>query len=95
MKKLIGTLFVVVLFNNLNAQTPPNGDSTFYYNSAGQKEWFYYQRDVCFAHFTGGAAYTGGSQSGMITGVEHLTMFPDSMNLIEFDTSGNRLPDQC
>jgi hypothetical protein len=87
MKKILKLVFLLYAFSNIKAQTPPMGDSTFYYNSAGQKEWFYYQRDVCFVRLTGGAAYTGGSQSGMITGVEYLVDDPDSLNLIEFDTS--------
>lgn len=87
MKKILKLCFTICALSSLKAQTPPMGDSTFYYNSAGQKEWFYYQRDVCFIRMSGGAAYTGGSQSNMITAVKHLTDYPDSLNQIEFDTS--------
>ncbi|MCU0360020.1 MAG: S8 family peptidase [Bacteroidia bacterium] len=87
MKTTLKILLTLYAFSNLKAQTPPMSDSTFYYNSAGGKEWYYYQRDVGFARFTSGAQYTGGSQSNMITSTEWLTGLRDSLNQINFDTS--------
>src|ERR1044072_266667 len=86
MKKVLNLLLIVCVISNLNAQTPPMGDSTFYYQPDGTKAWYYYQRDVAVFRYNGGVAYTA-TLPPLVTSIKWDDTDPHGYNIITWDSA--------